>query len=187
MLFNIRGVEIDVVLPKSLKEANRRIHDLYLVRARLKQEMRELPHRSRMFKAKRKMIDETELEIEIIKQWTRSANARLEAMLASSNIPNSRELRTEPGLIKHLYLELCQVVKKKRVRLERGAKLTTVLSAAHYWLREHYSTMLPPVDLVKELLEEEAQRAEAEARQQEEQNQQQTQEALALLSQLAKQ
>jgi hypothetical protein len=187
MLFNIRGIEVDVVLPKSLEEANRRINELYIVRARLIQEIKGLPRRSRVLKAKRKLIEDTVLEIEILKQWTRNANARLEVMLADSNIPNSRELRTEPGLIKHLYLEMHQLIKENRVRLKRNTKLATVLAAAQYWLREHYSTALPATDLVADLLAEEKRRQEEEEQQQEQQNQQQTQEALALLSQLAKQ
>lgn len=186
MLFNIRGIEVDVVLPQSLEETNFRIDELTIVQNQLAAEIQRLPENSRLRRSKGLAIQETIIEIQILRRWRRNANMHLEKMLANSGMVNSHELRTEPGLIKHLYLELRQVLKEKMAEIEQGSKRAIVLSAAQHWLRQHYSTTLPTIELVQDLIDEEKERQQQRQLREAQQAEEQTQEALKLLSQLAK-
>lgn len=186
MLFNIRGFEIDVNLPRSLQEAERRIDELTLVQCRLQDEVKRLPPKSRLRQAKGRAIQETVIELQILKRWRRNANVNLENMLANSEITNSRELRTEAGLIKHLYLELRQLTRERVISIEHGSKRATILSAAQYWLRNHYSSTFSSTELVQDLIEEDQERQRQAQLLAKQRDKAETQEALSLLSQLAK-
>lgn len=175
-----------MVLPQSLEETNFRIDELTIVQNQLAAEIQRLPENSRLRRSKGLAIQETIIEIQILRRWRRNANMHLEKMLANSGMVNSHELRTEPGLIKHLYLELRQVLKEKMAEIEQGSKRAIVLSAAQHWLRQHYSTTLPTIELVQDLIDEEKERQQQRQLREAQQAEEQTQEALKLLSQLAK-
>ena len=158
MLFNIRGIEIDVVLPRSIAEVDRRLDALARLHNRLEDEIKTLPLKSSLRQAKGRALQETMIELQILKRWRRNANVKLENLLASTNLVNSHELRTEVSLIKHLYLELRRLNQERIISIEPGSTLATVLSAAQYWLRNYYSATLPAIELVEDLIVEEKER-----------------------------
>ncbi len=158
MLFNIRGIEIDVVLPQSLAEVDRRIDALALVHCRLEDEIKTLPLKSSLRQAKGRALQETMIELQILKRWRKNANVKLENLLTSTHLVNSQEPQTEVSLIKHLYLELRRLNQERIVSIEPGSTLATVLSATQYWLRNYYSATLPAIELVEDLIVEEKER-----------------------------
>ena len=93
MLFNIRGIEIDVVLPRSIAEVDRRLDALARLHNRLEDEIKTLPLKSSLRQAKGRALQETMIELQILKRWRRNANVKLENLLASTNLVNSHELR----------------------------------------------------------------------------------------------
>ncbi len=149
MQFCLRGIEIDVALPRSLEEANRRIDKLASMQQRLQEELKQLPPKSVARKIKGQTIQELTVELQILKRWRRNANIRLEKLLSIACPVDSRELQTEAGLIKHLYLEFRRLNRERVVSIEPESTLSTLLSAAQHWLKNHYSTTLPAAELVK--------------------------------------
>ncbi len=154
MQFCLRGIEIDVALPRSLEEANRRIDKLASMQQRLQEELKQLPPKSVARKIKGQTIQELTVELQILKRWRRNANIRLEKLLSIACPVDSRELQTEAGLIKHLYLEFRRLNRERVVSIEPESTLSTLLSAAQHWLKNHYSTTLPAAELVKGIMEE---------------------------------
>lgn len=167
MLFNVRGVEIDVALPKSLAEVNSRIEKLVALHQKLQAELKKLPPKSVPRQIKGQEIHTVDVELQILKRWRRNANIRLEKLIADPDV-GSGELETEAGLIKHLYQELRRVNREHRVSIERDSKLSNVLSAAQLWLRNDYSTKLPSADLVNDVESQEAAHLQRHQAQQEE-------------------
>ena len=154
MQFCLRGIEIDVALPRSLEEANRRIDKLALMQQRLQEELKQFPPKSLPRKIKGQTIQELTVELQILKRWRRNANIRLEKLLSISCPIDSRELQTEAGLIKHLYLEFRRLNRERVVSIEPESTLAMLLSAAQHWLKNHYSTTLSSAELVKGMMEE---------------------------------
>ncbi|MBD2090360.1 hypothetical protein H6F67_10890 [Microcoleus sp. FACHB-1515] len=154
MLFNVRGVDIDVALPKSLAEVNGRIEKLVALHQKLQAELKKLPPKSVPRQIKGQEIHTVDVELQILKRWRRNANIRLEKLLADPDV-GSGELETEAGLVKHLYQELRRLNREHCFSIERDSKLANVLSAAQLWLRNYYSTKLPSADLVKDVEPEE--------------------------------
>lgn len=150
MLFNVRGVEIDVALPKSLTDVNSRIEKLVALHQKLQEELKKLPPKSVPRQIRGQAIHEIDVELQILKRWRRNANIRLEKLLAISEV-GSGELETEAGLVKHLYQELRRLNREHCFSIERDSKLANVLSAAQLWLRNYYSTKLSSADLVKDV------------------------------------
>lgn len=185
MLFNIRGTEIDIVLPRSLEEANQRIDELAIVARKLEDEVRLLP-KSSISKSKRKALSETHLELQILRRWRKNATVILEDMLSKSGIVNSKELRTEAGLIKHLYREFRNLLAEHGIELEPRSDRATVLAAAQYWLKQHYSTALSEKELVQDLIQEEKERLRQLELARIEREKAETQQALTLIKRLAK-
>ncbi|NJL22529.1 MAG: hypothetical protein HC895_19670 [Leptolyngbyaceae cyanobacterium SM1_3_5] len=150
MLFNVRGIEMDVAVPKSLAEVNGRIEKLVARHQQMQKEIKKLPPKSVPRQIKGHEMQELGVELQILKRWRKRVNIRLEDLLNDPNI-DSGELETEAGLLKHLHQEIRRLNREHCFSIERDSKLATVLSAAQLWLRNYYSTKLPPIDLAKEI------------------------------------
>lgn len=126
MFFNIRGLEIEIDLPKSIAEADHRISELKILVTR------EQHAQSR----RKRYLTELMTELQILKNWRKNADIQIQKELAASRIVNTAELTTEKGLIRHLYLVLSQL-SRSGVKIEGDSQ--TVVRAARHWLWQNYS------------------------------------------------